>query len=226
MAELKEIDLFAGLPPDAVEDIEAEATWHRFAPDDQVFDKESDTLEVYFVVSGSVRILTYVRPDREVALANVGAGSYFGELAAIDGKARSARVVALEETLLASVDGSVFTAFMARNPTVALRVVERFARIIRALDNRVTDLSILSESQRVVMELVRLSKPDPRRADAYYIPDLPNHREIASWAGASRDAVAQTIGELAQLGVVERRNMGLIVHDWSRLQALMRTRET
>jgi CRP-like cAMP-binding protein len=156
-------------------------------------------------------------------LANVVAGNYFGELAAIDGKSRSARVVAMEPSVLASVDGPAFIAFMMRYPIVAVRVLERFSRIIRALDSRVTDLSSLSEGQRIMLELVRLAKPDPRRADGFYIPDLPNHREIAGWAGASREAVAQTIGELARMGVVERRNMSLVVRDWEKLQALARS---
>ena len=220
MAGLECIELFKGLSPDAIAEIEGKASWHRFGAGQQVFDKESDTLEVYFVVSGSVRILSYIRPDREVALANVAAGNYFGELAAIDGKERSARVVAIEDTLLASVEGPVFMDFMARHALVAIRVLERFARIIRALDNRVTDLSTLSESQRVMLELVRLAKPDPRRADGYHIAEMPNHKEIASWAGASRETVAQTIGELARMGVVERRSMSLIVRDWAKLKAL------
>ena len=223
MASLGSIDLFAGLSPEAIGEIEALATWHQFAPDEQVFDKETDTLEVYFVVSGSVRIMSYVRPDREVALANVAAGNYFGELAAIDGRGRSARVVAIDDAVLASVDGPAFMDYMSRYPIVAIRVLERFARIIRALDNRVTDLSTLTESQRIMLELVRLARPDPRRVDGFYIPDLPNHKEIASWAGVSREAVAQTIGELARMGVVERRSMSLVVRDWAKLQALARS---
>lgn len=222
MAGLGNIDLFAGLPADAIAEIEGKVTWHQFAADEQVFDKESDTLEVYFVVAGSVRILSYVRADREVTLANVVAGNYFGELAAIDGKERSARVVAIEDSILASIDGPEFMRFMQKYPLVAVRVLERFARIIRALDNRVTDLSTLTESQRVMVELVRLARPDPRHMDAFYIPDLPNHKELASWTGASREAVAQTIGELARMGVVERRSMSLIVRDWPRLQTLAR----
>ena len=223
MASLGSIDLFAGLPPEAISEIEALATWHQFAPDEQVFDKETDALEVFFVVSGSVRIMSYIRPDREVALANVVAGNYFGELAAIDGRGRSARVVAIDDAVLASVDGPAFMDFMTRYPAVAIRVLERFARIIRALDNRVTDLSTLTESQRIMLELVRLARPDPRRVDGFYIPDLPNHKEIASWAGVSREAVAQTIGELARMGVVERRSMSLVVRDWAKLQALARS---
>lgn len=220
MAGLDKIFLFADLPPATLSAIESRAAWHEFAPDQQIFDKESDSFDVYFVVSGCVRILRAIESDREVALADLGAGHFFGELAAIDGGKRSARVIALEPTLLASLSGAAFEEVMALSPLVTKRVLLRLAQIIRTLDNRVSELSTLSEGQRIMAELIRLASPDPRQAGGFYIPDLPNHRDIAGWAGTDRDAVARTIGELTRLRVLERRNMSLIIRDWPQLRAM------
>ncbi|MFN3078046.1 MAG: Crp/Fnr family transcriptional regulator [Alphaproteobacteria bacterium] len=216
------VELFLELAPADIRNVEEMCSWLRFQAGDQVFDQEHKSREVFFVVSGSVRVLTYKQNRREVALANVVAGDYFGELAAIDGKGRSARVVAVEQCLIASLPGPTFMDLMHRHPTIAVRVVNRFAYIIRTLDARVADLSSLSESQRVMTELVRISRPDAKRPGGWIIASLPNHREIASWAGTSRDVVAQTIGELARDGVVERRTMGLIIKDWDRLKLMAR----
>lgn len=216
------IELFSGLPPPAIIEIEAVCHWHDFQAGEQVFDKDNDTLDVYFVVKGSVRILSHVSGEREVALANVEEGNYFGELAAIDRKERSARVVATEDSVLASLGGQAFVDIMMKYPVVGLRVMERLTRIIRTLDSRVTDLSTLSEAQRIYVELVRLVRPDPRRPGGWYIPDMPNHKEIAAWAGTAREAVAQAIGELAREGVLERRSMKVVIRDWPRLQLMAR----
>lgn len=220
---LESMSLFEGLSPEAIRDIEGLANWRRFEPDQQVFDKESDTLEVYFVVEGAVRILSPIQDDREVTLAEVLAGNFFGELSAIDGKKRSARVVAVRDSLLASIEGPVFVEVMKRHPIIALRVLDRLARIIRSLDSRVTNLSTLTENQRVVVELIRLAEPDPKVPNAWHIPDMPNHVEIANWAGTARELVAQTIGELARDGVVKRKSMGLVICDWSRLQLMAKS---
>lgn len=216
---LDRFELFAGLPAAAIRQIEAQCSWHRFASGEQVFDKESDTLEVYFVVEGAVRILTQ-SGEREVALADVVAGNYFGELAAIDNMRRSARVVATRATVLASLEGESFLDCMRAYPEVALKVLERLTRIIRNLDQRVTKLSTQSETSRVFGELVRIAEPDPSRPDGWHIPDMPNHKEIAAWAGTSRELVAQAIGELARDGIVKRRGMGLMISDWTRLQLM------
>lgn len=219
---LEGIGLFSGLPPEVMREIESLCRWHRFAAEDEVFDKDATSLDVYFVVQGAVRIMHQLEGEREVTFANISAGNYFGELAAIDGRERSARVVAAADSVLASLERKAFIDLMMRHPVVAVRMMERFVRIIRTLDSRVSDLSALSEVQRVYGELIRLAQPDPRRPGGWYIPDLPNHKEIASWAGTARESVAQAIGELARQGIAERRSMNIIVHDWARLQQMAR----
>lgn len=218
---LSGFSLFTGLSPDDLAAIEARCAWHVFTAGQQVFDKESDTLEVYFVVTGALRILTG-NGEREVALADVVAGNYFGELAAIDGMKRSARVIATMDSRLASLDGPAFIEVLNRHPQIGVRVLERLTRIIRNLDQRVTQLSTTGETQRVFGELVRLAQPDGGRPEGWVIPDMPNHKEIAAWVGTSREVVAQAIGELARDGVVKRRGMGLVIADWPRLQLMSR----
>lgn len=216
---LARFELFSGLAPEDIGAIEASCSWHRIASGEQVFDKESDTLEVYFVVAGAVRILTQ-SGEREVALADVLAGNYFGELAAIDRMKRSARVVATQDCVLASLQGAAFLDMLHRHPMVAVRVLERLTRIIRNLDQRVTDLSTATENQRICGELVRLAEPDASRPDGWIIPDMPNHKEIAAWVGTSREVVAQAIGELARDGIIKRRGMGLVIADLARLRLM------
>lgn len=226
VGDLGRVALFAGLSDEAISAIATKCRWLRFQPDEQVFDKESDTLDVYFVVEGAVRILVYSANEREVTLATFSAGEYFGELAAIDRKPRSARVVATESALLASLPGPAFIECMTQYPSLALRVLERFARIIRGLDTRVTELSTLSEAERIYAELIRIAKSDPKRPGGFFIPEMPKHNEIAGWTGTSRETVAQTIGELQRDGIVERRHLGLVIRDWGRLQLMARVGRT
>ncbi|WP_231848891.1 Crp/Fnr family transcriptional regulator [Paramagnetospirillum magneticum] len=221
---LARVSLFSHMDQAALGDIEARCNWARVPSGSQIFDKDSDTLEVYFVVEGAVRILTTGADEREVALADVIAGNYFGELAAIDGMKRSARVVATKDTVLASLEGGAFLDLMRQYPPIAIKVVERLTRIVRSLDTRVAQLSSQNESQRVWGEILRLAQPDPAQPESWQIADLPNHKEIAAWAGTSREKVAQAIGELAREGVVRRRSMGLLICDLARLQLMAASR--
>jgi CRP-like cAMP-binding protein len=217
---LHNVVLFDGLPDAAIEDIHRRCSWRRFAAGELVFDRESDKLDVFFVVEGRVRILNVVSEERELALADIAAGNYFGELAAIDGMRRSARVVAIEESLLASLAGPAFFQAMQAYPVIAVKVMERLTRIIRDLDVRVTEISMQSESQRIWAQLVRLAELDAD-GGGWIIRDVPSHSEIAAWSGTKREQVAQAIGDLARDGIVRRRNATLVVHDLQRLKLMI-----
>ena len=133
---------------------------------------------------------------------------------------RSARVVAMTDTALASLNGPAFLDMLRTYPSAAIRVLERLTRIVRALDNRVTTLSSQTDRQRIWAELVRLAKPEPLKTNGWHIPDMPNHREIAAWAGTTKEKVAEAIGELARDGIVRRKTMGLIISDMTRLETM------
>ncbi len=84
------IRLFDDLSSDSMRDIEESCRWREYDTDEKIIDRFSDGGEVYFVVNGTVEILNYSYSGREIAFARVRGGGYFGELAAIDGKPRSA----------------------------------------------------------------------------------------------------------------------------------------
>ena len=98
---LTHIELFAGLTPSEIVAVEAQATWRWFRANEQIVDQYHKGREVFFVVSGAVRMLSTAVNKRETFLGTVGAGDFFGELAAIDGKERSARVTAVKDCLVA-----------------------------------------------------------------------------------------------------------------------------
>ncbi len=216
------IPLFDELSAAELSAIEARCTWVQCKPGVLVFDAETDRLEVYFIVKGTVRILAQVPDGDPIPLTEMGEGNYFGELAAIDGLPRSARVEAAKDTVLASLAGPDFLSVLEDHPTMARKVMIRLARVIRSMDTRVTNLTALTPDQRIAVELLRLAETDPKVPSGWIIADLPSHKELADRAGTTKELVAQTIGELALDGIVRRRDLGLSITDWSQLQSRAR----
>ena len=94
------------------------------------------------------------------------------------------------------------------------------ARIIRACDDRIMDLSTLGAVQRVYLELLGLSKLDPAGSGSWVIWPMPAQREIASQASTTRETVTRAIGELAAGGVITRKGKSLYIQDRARLESL------
>lgn len=218
---LQGVELLSEAPPDVKRRLEETCRWFRCEPNFVIVDRDDESTEVFFITRGRVKVLDFLGEDQEIALAELGAGTSFGELSAIDSSRRSARVTALEETTLAALPSRDFRQLLMECPGIAIMLLKRFAGLIRTLNNRVTSLSTLSPHQRVYYELLRMSEPNPQGDGTWLIHFLPKHEEIASWSGTSREDVAMAIGNLAREGIVGRKHKSLVIRDHSRLQMLV-----
>jgi CRP-like cAMP-binding protein len=79
-------------------------------------------------------------------------------IAAIDRRSRSADVVALSETLLASVSASDFLHLVTDQASAADAQLKHLADWVRDLTDRLFELSTLGVQNRVDAELLRLAK--------------------------------------------------------------------
>jgi CRP-like cAMP-binding protein len=217
---LSAVALFEGLPAAEVEGLESRCNWSHFAAGEQIIDRDSDNRDVFFVVRGTVQIVNFSTSGREIAFANVEAGGYFGELSAIDGQPRSASVVAVTDCDIGTITPIVFTRILVRNSTVAMRVLQRLANIIRISDDRIMNLSTLRAVQRVYVELLRLTAPDAAVPNLWVIRPMLSHSEIASRASTTRETVARVLGQLALGKIVERKGKALYIRDRTKLERL------
>ena len=158
---------------------------------------------------------------REVQFASFTPGDYFGDLAAIDGLPRSASVHAATSTLVAIISGDDFLAILQRHGAAAIYVLRRLARIVRACDDRIMDLSTLSAYQRVYGEILRRAKPDKVVPGQWIVRPYPPEREIASRASTTRETVARAASQLRQSGLVLRKDRNLYIKDRDKIDALV-----
>ena len=213
---LSGVRLLHDLGSEAIESLEKRSHWRRYARDEQILDRDSDSRDVFLVVKGSVEVVNYSLSGREVAFGQVSQGGYFGELSAIDGGGRSANIVAIEDSLVLVVPPDVFTEILTHNPPATMQVLRRLAHIIRTADDRIMDLSTLKAVQRVYVELARLAEVDEKTGQCLVRP-LPTQRDIARRASTSRETVARVLGQLARAEIVEREGRTLHIHDVDRL---------
>src|ERR1700730_5726972 len=91
---LARIGLFASLDAKAIGQLDTRCAWRRATSGQWLIDYQDASSDVFFVVSGSVRVMIQ-SAGREVLLRQINAGEFFGELAAIDGQPRSSGIVAM-----------------------------------------------------------------------------------------------------------------------------------
>jgi CRP/FNR family cyclic AMP-dependent transcriptional regulator len=217
--ELGGVGLLAGLDPRELRRLAESCRWRRFLPHQQIIDKQHDTRDIFFVVKGRVRVVNYSLGGRELTLDELPEGSFFGEMSAIDGLPRSARVVAVVRSLVAGLDHALFIQTLERNPKIALRLMAHLVGMIRQSNARIMDLSTLAANNRIQAELLRRAK-DLTRNKAEISP-IPIHGDIAARIGTARETVARVLNDLARQGIIERTRESLIIHDVGRLKSMV-----
>lgn len=218
---LASIEVLASLSEAERAAVERRCHWQRYAPHDQIIDQFSDSRDVFFVCSGSVRVVIYSMSGREVTFDDIGAGGVFGELAAIDRAPRSANVVALADTVVASLAPDAFVEVLMTHPEVSLVIMKRLVQIVRGSTDRIMDLSTLGANNRVMAELLREARPNVREDNTAKIKPIPIHSDMASRASTTRETVARVMSQLARNRIVRRERDALVVLDVERLEDMV-----
>ncbi len=213
MQNLDNIELLQDLSPEERMAISTQCTWKTYTSGEQILERSSTSRDVFFVVDGSVNVVNFGVSGREVAYATVESGQYFGELSAIDGRPRSANIIANKKCLLASLSPESFSELLLTHPEIMLEVMQRLARIIRINDDRILDLSTLGAVQRVCQELLRMAEPDPVTAGSWLIYPMPTQSVIASRVSTTRETVARVLGQLAGDNLVLKKGKNLYLRD-------------
>ena len=218
---LRSVKLLAGVPAPSLEELAQQCRWRRFPSGRRVISREAQDHDVYLIVSGKVRITAFSVAGRQVTFRDIGTGDWFGDLAAIDGRSRSADVDALEDTLLASMTPALFRRLLHEHPSVCDRVLDRLVSLVRDLTDRVFDFSTLGVQNRVHAELLRLAKEAGVQDNVARIEPAPKHSDIAGKVSTYREQVTRELSAMVKQGLVQRCEGALVIPDVSLLERIV-----
>jgi len=218
---LRTIALFEGLPASSLDAIAQRCAWRTVAADQPLLLRAETRRDVYFLVSGRVRVTTYAANGRQVTFRDAEAGAYFGDLAAIDGKPRSADVLALEDCVVAVMEQPAFVALLQGEPRVAQRVMQRLVAMVRQLSERVIDLSTLGVQNRLHAELLRMARAAGVEANRARLAPVPRHADLAAQVSTNREQVTRELNALARAGVLAKEGKAFVVVDVDRLARMV-----
>jgi CRP/FNR family cyclic AMP-dependent transcriptional regulator len=163
-------------------------------PAQMVLIAEGDDADALFiVVSGRVKVYASSAAGKEVILATLGPGEYFGDMA-LDGGERSASVVTLEATSCVVVNGA----------NLILKLIAR----VRALTASVKSLALEDVYGRVVKLLQTLSMPE---GEVRALPHRLTQQDMAEYVGSSREMVSRILKELTIGGYVRSEGGRLLL---------------
>ena len=139
--DLSTINLFGGLTRPKLEEIESKCSWRLYSANTLIIDHQSDTTSIFFVTKGKVRVVNYSISGREITFGEVKSGGYFGELAAIDSRPRSASVISLSDCELAVLKQADLHCLIKKEPKIAIDLLQGLTGMVRTSTERIMEFS-------------------------------------------------------------------------------------
>ncbi|WP_051329496.1 Crp/Fnr family transcriptional regulator [Geminicoccus roseus] len=217
---------------EAILDVLAQCRWFRMLSRDElrevyregvvislpkgrtVFRTGDTSSDIYILISGRIAISTTGLSGREIGFRQYGPADAFGELAALDGKPRSANAKAMQASQLLRISPSGFRRLLATYPSVAEEVLKSLARLVRALSDRIAENSARAPVRIVggIVQMAAEAAPAPDTIRVQIHP-APTDEELAARYDSHRESVNRVINELKRRGLVSRSRAALTVLD-------------
>ena len=158
---------------------------------------------MYVILKGEVKISTYSADGREVVLALLGKGSFFGEMALLDEEPRSATVTTMINSKLAHIRRRDLVPLLMERPAITLKLLTEITSRLRRTSRILERISSMDVPHRLYAHIVdhcqRFGQP---KSDGCYAAVLPTHQLLADQLSTSRETVSRAISALKKEGVL------------------------
>ncbi len=196
---LRNVPLFSGLDESELERLSKVAMRRRAARGEQVVRAGEDAETLIVMLTGRAKVTNFDEEGREIILAWLGPGEFFGEMGLIDGSPRSASVVAVEPCELLTIGKNEFQRCMQDNFQVAQKLMQILVRRLREADRNIESLALLDVYGRVARLLLDLSEEEGGKR---LVRQKISKQDMARMIGASREMVSKVMRDLEVGGYI------------------------
>lgn len=210
---LRHLPLFADLEERVVSDLSRRLVCRERPAGAVLLSQDGPGDAMYFVEMGRAKVVRQGESGREVTLAHLRAGDLFGEVAALDGRPRSASVVAVTPVRLLILARDALLQHVTSFPQTAIRLMSELCRRLRRADEVIADLALCAVEVRLARTLVMLARDDGAEPveGALVLRSRPTQAELASMVGTCRETVSRQVAAWQRRGLVSLRGSRIVL---------------
>ena len=213
---LSSINIFSDLSDNELEILQKVFKPRNYLKNSMIILEEEYGDLVFVVKTGTIKITRVNDEGKEVILALLGPGEIFGELAILDGEARSANALAQENCKLLAINKEDFLDILKHNFSISYSLMCELAKRLRKSDQQIEALSLSDAEHRIGVSLLNLAEDmGVIRKGKVTIQNLPFQQDIANMAGTSRETVSRVMKILENKDLISKEGHTLVIPDYS-----------
>jgi CRP/FNR family transcriptional regulator, cyclic AMP receptor protein len=191
--------LFAACRADELTDLLSLATKHDMKKGQTLLLQGDPGDMLIILLAGNAKVTMVAMNGREITLDYADAGAVLGEIAVLDGGARTASIISLSAGSYLRLTRAAFEAFVERQPGMAFRLMRELARRLRQTNNTIESDRAFASGPRLARFLQRLTLAGSEEGRLRL--DL-SQSELGAFAGMSRENINRQLSAWADAGVI------------------------
>jgi len=204
--------IFAALSDEEAETVIRLARLVRYPARKVIIQEGACGDNLLILLRGRVKVGLISAEGKEVTLSLLAPGDVIGEMALLDGEARSASVTTLEECVFLSLARGDFLPFLERSPRVALKLLAALSKRLRATNDLVGSLSFLGLTARLARILLNLVQQYGRITPGGIVVGLKlSQEELGNLVGASRESINRQLRLWVDAGLIDLNHGNIVV---------------
>lgn len=218
---LKYVTIFSDLEEETLGQISQLGIRKTFTKDSIILFEHENASALFVIVNGKVKVSRVSDDGKEVIFTILNESDFFGEMAILDGSARSANVTAMEDSELFIIQRSEFLNLLQNHPEISIALLHEFAQRLRAADMKIKSLSLKDADGKVATVILQLADDIGKiKHGAVEIEKLPYQHDLANMAGTSRETISRTLHSFAKKGLVELDGSRLRILDYEKFKQM------
>src|SRR5262245_56915479 len=211
---------FGGLPDTALDRLIGRGHTKRFAKNAVICRRGDPGDRLMVVLSGRAKVVNTTTDAKEVVLNFLGAGDLNGEIAAFDGKGRTADTIALEPCEVFAVHARDLLPTLVAHPEALLEIIQVLCGKFGSASAIIED-NPLEMKGRTARGLLRLAEQHGRTSKVGVRLELKmSQRELGAYLGLSRENVSRQLGLLRDAGAISVSGTDITITEKERLAEL------
>ncbi len=177
--------------------------------------EEESGSALFVIIYGEVKVVRVGEDGREVILGILGPSDIFGEMALLDGEARSASVIAMDNAELFVIHRKDFLSLLHEYPSIAISLLRHLTLRLRRADALIKSLSLKDAYHRVGYVLLQFADERGKiKQGRVEVDNLPVQQEIANMSGTTRETVSRTFSKMEKLKLINVNENGIVIQDY------------
>ncbi len=210
---LRGIPLFSSVSVDDLSSLSRQFTRRRYRKGEIIFHKGDFGSTFHIINIGGVKLSIPSEEGGDVFLAHLGPGDFFGELALLDERPRSATATARDSTETLALERKDFLDFVKWYPDVAVSILAVLAQRIRNLNAQLESVILFKPKARLAQTLLKLLSTHGSETPGGWKISIPlTQSELAEMVRVTTGTIGRLVRDFQEAGIVSIENQRYLIH--------------